>query len=148
MISDLTDTTLYIDMTFEQNNQISTKAFDYIDVRFQRTDFFWVGQDNVKAEDLPMPPMVVKVPRQVSEEKIESIESAATTISNFMQASSILNIMATIFAKQSLQPLWGAISSLQLTVHIPMNNVMFPDSVSIVFDSLKDFVTFDLLEGF
>ena len=28
-----------------------------------------------------------------------------------------------------------------------MNNIVFPDSVTIVFDSLKDFVTFDLMEG-
>ena len=149
MVGDITETTLTIDVTFENKKQISTQAFDYMDVNFKRTDLFWIGKDGVEAEELVgMPPMVVRVPRQVSQEKIESIESTSTTISNFMQASSLINIGATIFAQQSLQPLWGAISSLQLTVHIPMNNVMFPDSVSIVFDSLKDFVTFDLLEGF
>ena len=45
-----------------------------------------------------------------------------------------------------LQSLWGAMNSLQLIVHMPLNNMIFPEPAQGLFESLINVVTFDILE--
>ena len=58
-----------------------------------------------------------------------------------------MNIGASAIQGQSLQKLWSSLSSLQLTVHVPLNNIAFPTVVEILFSELIKIVTFDVLES-
>ena len=76
-----------------------------------------------------------------------AIEETSTQISGFLQATSLVNIGASAIQGQSLQKLWSSLSSLQLTVHVPLNNIAFPTVVEILFSELIKIVTFDVLES-
>ena len=75
-----------------------------------------------------------------------NIESASEAASAAMTVASILNMVAGAVASSSLQELWGSISALQLTVHLPLNNTSFPMVVQILFQELIKVVTFDIVE--
>jgi len=52
----------------------------------------------------------------------------------------------TIFSQGSLQNLWSSISSLQLTVHLPLNQITYPPHLQEMFKGLIKVVQFDLLD--
>ena len=62
-----------------------------------------------------------------------------------MQVASIGNIVLAGLTSSSLQSVWGSISALQLTSHMPLNNINFPEVVQIMFEELIKVVTFDVL---
>ena len=48
----------------------------------------------------------------------------------------------------SLQKMWGNINALQIIVHLPLINLIYPGQVQALFDRLIDVVTFDFLGVF
>ena len=73
------------------------------------------------------------------------MKSASVSVSTAMQVASIGNIVLAGFTSSSLQSVWGSISALQLTSHMPLNNINFPEVVQIMFEELIKVVTFDVL---
>jgi len=63
-----------------------------------------------------------------------------------LQIFAIGNMVFTIFSQGSLQNLWSSISSLQLTVHLPLNQITYPPHLQEMFKGLIKVVQFDLLD--
>jgi len=85
----------------------------------------------------------VKVPKQKANS--ESLLGQATeSISAAIQALTVGNAVFSALAQTSLSHMWAFINSLQLVLHLPMNNVSFPESTTNFITPLIKVVTFDL----
>ena len=66
------------------------------------------------------------------------------SISSAIQALTVGNAVFSVFAQTSLGNLWAFINSLQLILHLPMNNIPFPETTFNFIEPLIKLVTFDL----
>lgn len=63
-----------------------------------------------------------------------------------MASTALLVGNIAIASHASLQILWGQINALQITAHLPLNNITFPGNVELVFEELIKIVTFDIAD--
>jgi len=91
---------------------------------------------------------VKSVPKQMVHEVAVTVQATSETISLLMQIMAVLNGGAALFFNGPLQQIWGSISSLQLTTHLPLCNLEFPGHVEIMFTALIGVVTFDIMSVF
>ena len=61
--------------------------------------------------------------------------------------SAISNVFTRHVATYGLQLVWSTINSLQLIVHLPLNNVIVPAKSQMVFNELQLVASFDYLEA-
>ena len=85
------------------------------------------------------------IPKQVVQAILDFVEDTGATISLAMALGTFI---ASTAGKLSLQKLWGNINALQLIVHLPLINLIYPAQVQGLFDRLISVVTFDVLEVF
>jgi len=85
------------------------------------------------------------MPKQVYAAMIEFVGEASTAVSLGL---AIGTFIAATAGKLSLQKLWGNINALQLIVHLPLINLLYPVHLQALFDRLISVVVFDVLEIF
>ncbi|TNV84750.1 hypothetical protein FGO68_gene5840 [Halteria grandinella] len=68
-------------------------------------------------------------------------EQASATLKTVMLGNLALNILMAA----SLQYLWGMINVLQIIVHLPLLNLIFPDMTKFVFSLIVEISQFDIL---
>lgn len=112
-----------------------------------KPDLFLLGKNRSSAPSDADIRQAVTVPRQISAEALQTIQTVSNSVTAGLAAASLANIAISSVTNHSLQSLWGSLNTLQLTVHLPLNNVIFPFMVSYMFESLISFVTFDFLEA-
>jgi len=66
------------------------------------------------------------IPKQVIQAIIDFVEDTGATIS---LAMALATFIASTAGKLSLQKMWGNINALQLIVHLPLLNLLFPAQV-------------------
>jgi len=86
------------------------------------------------------------VPKQQSEDFERALKQLTGSTSGVLQLLTIGNVVFALAMQGSLQNLWGSIGTLQLIVHLPLNEVSYPPHVQTMFEQLIGVVQFDLLE--
>ncbi|TNV87552.1 hypothetical protein FGO68_gene2096 [Halteria grandinella] len=91
--------------------------------------------------------LVKDIPRQLDDEDIatlllqrqsQSIKAGATA---FVMSNMVLNVVLA----SSLQYLWGMINVMQLIVHMPLMNLVFPANAVLFYNFIIDISNFDIL---
>ena len=144
-LSDINTDFLEFDFTFKYPLYISQgEKPDTLVVEFKKNELY-MTPENKFLDILPnnfkvpitLPPQQIKVSALVGDVKPEE-QVEAFMIVQFM-LTSVLNISA--------QNLIGMVNSLQITSHLPLNNVQFVYPCRATFDALIEVTSFDFLPG-
>lgn len=95
----------------------------------------------------PRVTQTILVLNQLSKDDEERNASISDGLSFTMTMTTTFSLVSTIFTSGTIQNLLGAIGSLQLTLHMPLNMLKFPAIVDTVFGKLIEWVTFDIMES-
>ena len=72
------------------------------------------------------------------------MDDAIVAVAALMQA--LVSVAVVGMSNFGMQAMWGALNSLTLIVHMPLNSMVFPKPAASLFENLIGVVTFDILE--
>lgn len=137
-----------IQIDFERPQIITKDLIDKVQFFYKQPDKFLVYARTGEAAPKKGFNQKKSIPKQMYEELVVTVTATGETISLFMQIMAVLNGGAALAFNGPLSQLWGSISSLQLTTHLPLMNLEFPGHVEIMFTALIGVVTFDIMSVF
>ena len=88
-----------------------------------------------------------ELPKIVDKKTFEPVENLATAISNVGKAGISLTIIL-IFFGYSMNVILSQVRSLSIITHLMIMNLNYPETATIFYSKIFEFVTFDLLASY
>ena len=102
-----------------------------------------ISQDGLALYDSTM--LQVELPRMLAQGEAEAIASAGQATEAIATAVMGGNFVINLILAASLSQLWSMLNGLQLAVHLPLFNLLFPANANMFIEFVIDLATFDLV---
>ena len=102
-----------------------------------------VSQDGLALQDSTS--LQVELPRMLAQGEAEAIASAGQATEEVATAVMGGNLVINLILAASLSHLWSMLNGLQLAVHLPLFNLLFPANANMFIEFVIDLATFDLV---